>query len=311
VKVLYTVIGTLAALLLLLLVLMWTPDRDRATLEAQYLESPADLVTVIDTTLHVRDTGPRSAHAVLMLHGLGASLHTWEPWAEAMQSQYRVLRLDMPGAGLSPPDARNDYSDERMISLITALMDERGLRTIDLIGHSMGGRIAWRFAAAQPQRLRKLVLVAPDGFASPGFEYKQAPEVPVAMEAMRYLLPEFLFRANVEASYADPDRLTEANMQRYYDLVLAPGNRAALLERTRQTRLQPPPPILQTITTPTLLVWGTQDMMIPFANAEDYLKHLPNAELASFDNLGHVPHEEMPQQVLPAVEKFLGAPPSD
>ncbi|MEM0952992.1 MAG: alpha/beta hydrolase [Pseudomonadota bacterium] len=301
----------LAGVLILALIagiLLWTPDRDRAELEALYLNKDADMVALLGTPVHLRDDGPREQHAVVMLHGLGASLHTWEPWAQSLAQDVRIIRFDMPGAGLSPPDTSNIYSDERMIDLLLALMEEKGLTTIDLVGHSMGGRIAWRFAAAQPDRLRRLVLIAPDGFASPGFEYDRAPEVPLLMEAMRFFLPAFLFEANLEASYANPGRLTDQTVQRYYDLVLAPGNRAALLERTRQTRLRPPPPILKTISAYTLLIWGEMDAMIPFSNAEDYLAHLPNAGLVSFPGLGHVPHEEAPDKVLAAVAAFLKAP---
>ena len=61
--------------------LLWTPDRDRASLEALYLQSPSDMIDVAGTRLDVRDSGPRDAPAVILLHGFGSSLHTWEAWA--------------------------------------------------------------------------------------------------------------------------------------------------------------------------------------------------------------------------------------
>ena len=109
-----------------------TPDLDRATLERQYLQSPGDMVRVLDQPLHVRDSGPQDAPAVLLIHGFGASLHTWEPWAQTLSQHLRVLRLDLPGSGLSPPDVGNDYSDTRSIALITALLDARGLQSVDI-----------------------------------------------------------------------------------------------------------------------------------------------------------------------------------
>ena len=86
--------------------------------------------------------------------------------------------------------------------------------------------------------------------------------------------------------------MTEAVFDRYYDLTLAPGSRDALLARMQQTVLRDPRPMLPTITQPVLLLWGQKDALIPVANAQDYLKALPNASLVTFDNLGHVPHEE-------------------
>ena len=87
--------------------------------------------------------------------------------------------------------------------------------------------------------------------------------------------------------------------------MLAPGVRRALLARTAQVLLQPPEPILRRIRAPTLLVWGEKDRLIPFSNAQDYLKAIPNSRLVSFPDLGHVPQEEDPAQSLLPVEAFL------
>jgi hypothetical protein len=78
---------------------LWTPDKSRAALEADYLARPGDMVTIADTSLHVRDTGPRDAPAVILLHGFGASLHTWEGWAKALVRQgRRVISFDLPSS---------------------------------------------------------------------------------------------------------------------------------------------------------------------------------------------------------------------
>ena len=184
-----------AAALVLAVVWLWTPDKQRAVLERDYLNDPADMIEVGGAALHVRDAGPRTepdsfasdtAPTVILLHGFGASLHTWEPWARALSQHHRVISLDLPGSGLSPPDPAQDYGDARAIALLLALMDRKGVAQAVLIGNSIGGRIAWRAAAAHPERVRKLVLIAPDGFASPGFEYDKAPKVPAMMTLMRY-----------------------------------------------------------------------------------------------------------------------------
>lgn len=71
---------------------LYTPDRDRAGLEVQYLARPDDLRMVDGVRLHVRDEGPRDADPIVLIHGLGASLHTWEPWARALSATHRVVR---------------------------------------------------------------------------------------------------------------------------------------------------------------------------------------------------------------------------
>ena len=284
---------------------LWTPDKDRADLERVYLAAPGDLVSVAGTQLHVRDTGPRGAPAVLMLHGFGASLHTWEPWASALSVDHRVIRFDLPGSGLSAPDPGGDYTDARSLALIAALLDQLGVARASLVGNSIGGRLAWKFAAAQPQRVDKLVLVSPDGFASPGFAYGVAPKVPAVITLMRHALPKPLLRMNLAPAYAQPERLTDAAVTRYHDLMLAPGARDALIARMAQTVLEDPLPSLRRIRAPTLLLWGESDRLIPPANAADYLGALPNARLVSLPGAGHVPQEEAPEASLVPVRAFL------
>lgn len=97
-----------ALALLAAAVALWTPDLDRATPEARYFDGQSSYIEIDGTRLHVRDSGPRGAPAVLLLHGFGASLHTWEPWAQALAARYRVIRIDLPGAGLTGADPTGD-----------------------------------------------------------------------------------------------------------------------------------------------------------------------------------------------------------
>ena len=307
-KILSIILIFLGVLLATALWWLWTPDKDRAALERQYLDAPTDLIDVAGTRLHVRDSGSKTAPAVIFLHGFGASLHTWEPWAELLQKDLRVIRIDLPGSGLSQPDPTGDYSDKRSLQILIALMDKLGLARASLVGHSIGGRIAWTFAGTYPARVDKLVLVSPDGFASPGFEYGKTPEVPLMVKLMSVTLPKPLLAMSLKPAYAKPETMTDALATRYHDMMLAPGSRDALLARMAQTVLVDPLPILQQITAPTLLVWGEQDGMIPFANSNDYLKAIAGSKRVSFKGVGHLPHEEAPEQSIGAVRDFLMTP---
>jgi pimeloyl-ACP methyl ester carboxylesterase len=304
----FNVMGLIGVAFLALAALLWTPDKSRDVLEAEYAKPPSTFVSVSGLRLHVRDTGEKSAPALILLHGFGSSLHTWDAWSKQLENQFRVIRLDLPGAGLTGPDvstARGDYSDERCFVVLQALMEQLGLAKASFIGNSIGGRIAWSFAAKHPERVNKLVLIAPDGFASPGFEYGKAPNVPAALGLMRYTLPKALLKMNLEPAYGDAKNLTEDIVSRYYDMMLVPGARDAMLERMRQIMLSDPTPVLKNITAPTLLLWGSKDAMIPISNAQDYLRSMPNSRLVTLDGVGHVPHEEAPGNSLVAVEAFL------
>jgi pimeloyl-ACP methyl ester carboxylesterase len=122
---------------------------------------------------------------------------------------------------------------------------------------------------------------------------------------MTVFLPKPLLKANLAPAYADRARLTDAIVTRYHDMMLAPGARAAMIERLRQAVLEDPATLLPKVTMPVLLIWGERDRLIPVSNAEDYLRLLPDARLVRFPALGHLPHEEAPEESLPAVEAFL------
>jgi pimeloyl-ACP methyl ester carboxylesterase len=301
----FTTLLVIPAALIGLSAWLWTPDVRRSKLDTAYLRAPEDLIDFGGFRLHVRDTGNREAPTVVMLHGFGSSLHTFEPWARDLAGDYRVIRFDLPGSGLSEPDPSGVYTDVRSMDILLGLMDRLGVRRAVLIGNSIGGRLAWRFAAAHPDRVHKLVLISPDGFASPGFEYGRTPDVPAVMGLMRFVLPKMLLRQNIVAAYGDPTALTEETIERYYALMLASGNRAAMIERMRQTVLVDPEPLLREISVPVLLIWGAKDAMIPVANAADYLRALPHGKLVTFPSLGHVPHEEAPEISLAPVREFL------
>ena len=284
---------------------LYTPDLARDDLQARYAGPPSSFVEADGVRLHLRDTGPRDAPAIIMLHGFGASLHTWEPWAQALSGNFRVIRFDMPGFGLTGTDPTGDYTDARAEDVLASLMDTLQIPRATLIGNSMGGRIAWSFAARYPARVTRLVLISPDGFASPGMAYGQPIGVGMTARVLPYVMPTPLLRTALAPAYGDPRRLTEEVVDRYRDMILAPGVREAVLARMEQVVLQDPVPVLRTVLVPVLLLWGEQDHMIPISNAADYLAALPNARLVTLPGLGHVPQEESAAEALEPVRSFL------
>ncbi|WP_376087112.1 alpha/beta fold hydrolase [Roseomonas sp. CCTCC AB2023176] len=284
---------------------LYAPDAPRPELEARYAAPPSQFIPVDGVRLHVRDTGPRDAPPVILLHGFASSLHTWEDWAGMLAADHRVIRLDLPGFGLTGADPSGDYSDARTVEVITALMDRLGVARADVVGSSMGGRIAWTMAATRPERVDRLVLMAPDGFAGPGRTYGTPQRVPFLLRLLPYTLPTPLLRASLEPAYADKAVLTEATLDRYRAMLLAPGVRQAILDRSATAVLQEPEPILRRIRAPVLLLWGQEDRMIPASHAADYQRALPEARLVVLPGLGHVPMEEDPARSLAPVRDFL------
>ncbi len=296
------------ALLVLLLLLLaagwwlWTPDRPRAWLEVRYATAPSQFREVLGQRLHLRDTGPRDAPALVLVHGFASSLHTWEDVVPLLEDRLRVIRLDLAGFGLSPPAPDRDYSDARAGALVLALLDDLGIGRFHLAGSSMGGRIAFALAAAAPERVERLVLMAPDGF-------RDAPQggerMPWWARLLPWAMPDLPLRRILRATYADPATLTQARFERYRDLLRAPGVRQAILDRAKDNRARDPRPQLAAVRAPTLLVWGAEDRLVPPARAADFAAALPRSETVLLPGIGHVPMEEDPPATAAALRRFL------
>ena len=294
------------AFILLAALYLWTPDKSKAELEKTYGSPKNAYVTALGVNLHYQDTGPsKNATPILFLHGFGASLQTWDTWAQSLSDDYRVISVDLPGFGLTGEDPSGIYTDQRSVEVLEAFLKELKITKVVLVGNSMGGKFAWQFAARYPNQVSKLVLISPDGYASPGMEYGKKAEVPAIAELYRYFFSKTFLAMNLEPAYANPNTLNDALVNRYYDLMLAPGVRDAILARMQQTVLQDPVPSLASIQVPTLLIWGEKDAFIPISNSNDYLKVMPNAKRVSLPNIGHLPQEEQPSIGLAALKEFL------
>ena len=296
----------MAALFLALsLYLAWTPDLSREALLQSYSRAGTYPVKVGEQSVFVQDSGPKDAPSLVLLHGFGASLQTWDALAGELEKDRRVLRFDVPGFGLSGPAANNDYSDAADVARLLALLDQLGLQQVALGGHSMGGRIAWNFAVAHPERVSHLILVSPDGFPDPSSTSENTYKVSPWLGLMHYSLPAWALKMGVAPAYGDDKLLTPETLRRYQDMLRAPGVRSAVIERMRQSRNINPVPLLQSLKMPVLLVWGEKDAFIPISNAQDYLKAIPQATLVSVPRAGHVVHEEAPMASVQAVKAFL------
>lgn len=253
---------------------------------------------------------------MVLLHGTSASLHTWEGWAAALDDKYCVVRMDLPGFGLTGPYKMPDktYSLDNYVDTVINVMDELQVSQATIAGNSLGGGIAWLTTLKHPKRVNRLVIID-----SIGFEFKPK-HVPIAFQFTRYpmltmftenVLPKSLVRKSLESVYADDSKVTDELVNRYYDLTRRAGNRHALSQRFRQRIVMHEVTQLPSIKQPTLILWGEKDDLIPIDNAYRFKQALPNSELVVFENLGHVPHEEDPKATVEAVIHFLNKHPLD
>jgi pimeloyl-ACP methyl ester carboxylesterase len=302
----------LAVLVLLLagIGLSWAPDRSVDSLKTRWATAPSQFLTLQGIQVHLRDEGPRDdPEPLVLIHGTSASLHTWDGWTQALKGHRRVIRMDLPGFGLTGPAPDGDYRMERYADFIVALMDQLGVRQAVLAGNSLGGGIAWHTAVRHPTRVTRLVLVDASGYPL------QSTSVPLGFRLaqiswlqplMRQLLPRRMIESSVRNVYADPGKVTPELVDRYFELTLRAGNRESLTQRLklRETDAQSAG-LIKTIRQPTLILWGAQDKLITEPSGQRFHQDIAGSQYVVFEGLGHVPQEEDPARSVAPVLKFL------
>jgi pimeloyl-ACP methyl ester carboxylesterase len=284
-------------------------DHAEPSVEFEQMASPywsgADqMVTVDGLPVRVRIEGPVDAPVLVMIHGFSFSLETWDSWASELRQDYRIIRMDLPGHGLTGPDPQTRYSVDQTVSLIGSMLDALHIEDAILVGNSLGGLVSWKLAVLRPYLVDRLVLIAPGAYSINGVT-----QTPVAVPAgvAFYLTqsPQIMIDAATASLFGDPSRMDPELPVRVGDLMRGEGVGQALVDRLTVFTLPDPVEELTQIDQPTLVLWGALDVMVPVAHAERIVNDLPAARLVIHDDLGHVPHEEAPEQTLVAVLDFL------
>lgn len=287
----------------------WVPDRSVAELRPRWGAPPSIVLDIEGMPVHVRDEGPRDdASPIVLLHGFGSSLHAWDGWAAALRDKRRVVRLDLPGFGLTGASPDNLYGLERDMRVTLAVLDALGIARFVIGGNSLGGAVAWRMALGAPARVDKLILVDAGGYP------QHATSVPIGMRLLRlpgipwlmqHTLPKSLVAQGFRNVFGDPDRVTPEMVERSFELTSREGNRRALVDRTRQRTPNTLYERIPELKLPTLIIWGGRDRLIPSDDAERFHREIAGSVLVMFDDLGHAPEEEDPVRTVVAVKKFL------
>lgn len=300
-----------AGALALLFAAVRTPDVPVETLRARYA-SPASMFLEVAPgfAVHVRDEGPRDAPVLLLLHGSNASLHTWEPWVERLGGQYRIVSLDLQGHGLTGPIPTGCYAGSCMAETVEQVRARLGIAQMAVGGNSMGGLVAIRYALAHPDRVTSLVLVdsagaqlAGGGRRPLGFRIAGIPGVRTLAE---HITPRALIERSLDQSTSVKSAASPEKVDRYWELLRHPGNRAATIARFATPREPFGADMLKALSNlPVLILWGREDRLFPPAAAEWFKAALPQAELVILDGVGHIPQEEAPDASAEAVRAFL------
>ena len=309
-KIAAALVGALALLLAGFAALNRAPDRPVAELTARWAQPPSSFIDIAGMQVHVRDEGVRDDPVpIILLHGTSASLHTWDGWVRELEPFRRVIRVDMPGFGLTGPARDGDYTIEAYVRFMGAVMDHFAIRNCVLAGNSFGGWVAWETALAQPGRVDALILVDSAGYTlhsqSVPLGFRVA-KIPVLNRLVESMLPRALVESSVRNVYGDPDKVTPDLVDRYYEITLREGNRAALVQRFAQSAAGIDETRIRQVGVPTLILWGGRDRLIPLEYGALFKRDIAGSSLVVFDDLGHVPQEEDPVRTVAALKSFLG-----
>lgn len=307
-------LGWALPLLIVLLGAAWlyfrTPDTDPVAMRAKYGAPPSQFVDLGGgLTVHLRDTGPRGAPVLMLVHGSNADLHTWDAWASRLDKRYRVIRFDLPGHGLTGASPTRDYSPAAFVDVVERVRAKLRVDHVVLAGNSMGGGVAWHYALSYPQHLRALALVdsvgQPDpGGDSPPLAFRIA-KTPVLREIAATITPRSLIADSMPNIFHDPRLATDAMIDRYWEMLRYPGNRTATIDRFALKPDSATPAMLRRIKLPTLVMWGADDKLIPASSAKWLASNIPHSFLIVYPDTGHVPMEEQADQSATDLYRFI------
>jgi poly(3-hydroxyalkanoate) depolymerase len=243
-----------------------------------------------------------AATPLLLINGIGASLELLEPFVDALDPAIEVIRFDVPGVGGSPLPAR-PYRFTGLCALIARMLTELGYGTVDVLGISWGGGVAQHFAALQRARCRRLVLVST---ATGALMAPARPSVLATMITPRRYTDRAYLEQNAARLYggsarSDPARVTAA-MNAHNRVGSPRGYLYQLLAGAGWTSL----PFLPLLATPTLIVAGDDDPIIPLANARLMHRLIPDSALHVFHG-GHLGLVTEAAQLAPVIGQFLTA----
>ncbi len=290
------VVGTVAIMGILLIAgcatRMTTEEIDK-----KYMNSASNRTQIGQLSVHFRDEGNKSpsSETVVLLHGTASSLLTWDAWTERLRDHYRILRMDLPGLGLTGPREDKAYEIPDDVAFLHQFLMDQQQTAVHLVGSSLGGRIAWAYALKYPDQVKSLTLINALGYPQASWP----PAIEMAQwngldDLMALYIPRFVYQISLGDIYHDPDQITDQVVDRYHEIALREGNLEAFTDRVKAD-LDSDARKIPDISVPTLILWGEEDKYFPVENAFRFHRDIPYSKLETYPDVAHLPMEESPQ----------------
>ncbi|NLE77345.1 MAG: alpha/beta hydrolase [Chloroflexi bacterium] len=318
-QLLLAAVGLVALGLLAVPLAVPLPPAAGTALPGLLADPDSRFVEVNGLSVHYKEAGGGEPNLIL-LHGFGASLFSWQQVVEPLGSLGRVVSFDRPAFGLTERplpgqwQGQSPYSSEAQVALTVGLMDALGMEQAVLVGNSAGGTVAVRTALEHPERVQALVLVDAAIYAGGGSPTWLTPLFRTPQGrwwgpfVLRQLLPT---RGDdlIRSAWYDESRVAEATLAGYRKPLQAHHWDRALWELVAASSASDLGERLAQVTVPSVVITGDSDAWVPTEQSIRLAGELPNARLAVLPDCGHVPQEECPGPFLEALSQFLGDAP--
>lgn len=280
-----------------------------------YIQDP-ELLAIQDRYVVVDGSRMRflrsgSGPSLVLLHGLLGYSFSWRHAIPVFAQTRTVHAVDMLGAGLSDRPQQLDCSLRGCAGRLLQFLDAVGIRSCDLMGTSHGGAVAMMAAALAPDRVQRLILVAPVNPWSQHGRHLAALMRDRAISTAFLRLAPLMRMAHghvLRRLYCDQGRIRSGTLEGYSGPLALPGAleygvKIALTWDQDLRELKSCLPDIREV--PTLLVWGDKDRAVSPASASDLRKNFSRCYLAMFRDVGHLPYEEAPEEFNRVVSEFL------
>ncbi len=284
-------------------------------LKDKYCNADSKFMDIDGLNVHYKDQG--SGPVLLLMHGVVSSLFTWDGWYDELKDNFRIIRLDLPGFGITGPKKNEDYLAPATNIFLDKFLNKLNVEHCFVAGNSLGGFYGWNYTIHNPKRVDKLIIL--DTIA-----YNQSlpyifilGNLPGAKFLIKHLVfPRFFIEDSLRRLYSDKSKITKLVADRYWELALREGNRGAIMQAFENIyKLSKSNTIageVKKINRPVLMVWGKQDVWSRYKETLKFWQaDLPKAELILYDNAGHIPMEEIPELTAFDAFKFMAKPIED
>jgi pimeloyl-ACP methyl ester carboxylesterase len=308
-------VGGLVLIVVLLAVGYWwfflrADDIPYAVLDAKYANANSHFVDLPGgIRMHYRDEGNPNAPVLLLVHGFGDSFTSWDGWVAHLGNRFRIIRIDVPGHGLTRAPAGYTLSMDTSADVVNAFAEKLSLPKFAIAGNSMGGGIAWQVALRYPQHVKALILLDAGGWPMPA-----AKNLPLAFRLLQYswgraFLASIdntpLIRSGLRGETGNKAPITDAFIARWAEFQRAPGHRQILMSLSPGQRSVATKEALAKISAPTLIEWGAVDPLLTVDNAHKFADAIPGSKLIIYPGIGHLPQIEIPERSSDDAAAFL------